>query len=120
MKNIRTLAGYIGVVLFVAIGITQCIEVSKHVPDNAVVYIDDDQKLYHSPIHFRDNEIEIPSNLRKSTVAEARSQEFTGDPVCKSRGYFSHERGSLLKATLSDWTGLASQPRWNEDGSWNW
>lgn len=120
MKKIGTLASYIGVALFVAIGITQCIEVSPSMPENAIVFADDAAKLYHSPIHFRDDKVEVPSNLRKTTAAAAKSQEFKRDPICNGRDYFSYERGSLLKATLSDWTGLASQPRWNDDGSWNW
>ena len=115
MKKLGTIASYIGGLLFVAIGITQCVEVSKVMPDNAIVYADDEQKLYHSPIHFRDDGVEIPASLRKTTASEARAKEYKGDPVCKNRDYFNHERGSLLKATLSDWTGLEGQPRWNDD-----
>lgn len=120
MKKIGTLASYVAVALFVAIGVTQCIEVSQTMPDNTVVFADDELKLYHSPMHFRDDKVDVPPNLRTTTAVEARSQEYKGDPTCRNREYFSHQRGSLLKATLSDWTGLASQSRWNEDGSWNW
>jgi hypothetical protein len=120
MKKVASLASYVGVALFVAIGVTQCIEVSKPMPDNAIVLADDEQKLYHSPMHFRDDKVEPPTNLKVTTASEARSKEYKGDSVCRNREYFSYERGSLLKATLSDWTGLAAQPRWNEDGSWNW
>jgi len=35
------LLSYIGVAIFVAIGVTQCIEVSQTMPDNAVVLADD-------------------------------------------------------------------------------
>ena len=121
MKKIAgSLLSYIGVALFVAVGITQCVEVSKVMPDNAVVLVDDQQKLYHSPIHFRDDKIDMPSGLREIRAVEAKEQNYKPDPICRDREYFSHERGSLLRATLSDWFGLAGKPRWNEDGSWNW
>ena len=119
-KNAGSLLAYIGAALFVAVGVTQCIEVSKSMPDNAVVFVDDQQKLYHSPVHFRDDKVDKPSDLRESRAVEAKEQKYKPDPTCRDREYFSHERGSLLRATLSDWSGLASKPRWNDDGSWNW
>lgn len=121
MKKIfSSLGGFIFVALLTAIAVTQCIEVSKSMPDNAVVLADDQLKIYHSPMHFKDDKADVPTNLRSTTASEAKGLEFKPDPGCRNRDYFSHERGSLLRATLSDWTGLASQPRWNEDGSWNW
>lgn len=120
MKRIGTLAGYVGVALFFAVGVTQCIEVSESMPDNAIVYVDDELKVYHSPIHFTDDKIEPPSKLRRTTAVEAKSEKYKGDQTCRDREYFSRKRGSLLRATLSDLTGLAAQSRWNDDGSWNW
>lgn len=121
MKKIASsLLSYIGIALFVAVGVTQCIEVSKDMPDNAVVLVDDQQKLYHSPIHFRDDKADNPSGLRETRFVEVKERKYKPDPICRDRGYFSYEIGSLLRATLSDWFGLASTPRWNEDGSWNW
>ncbi|CAN5335601.1 hypothetical protein BH20ACI1_BH20ACI1_03530 [soil metagenome] len=119
-KFAGSLVMYIGIALFVAIGITQCVEVSKDMPDNAFVLVDDKQQLYHSPIHFRDDKENKPADLREIRFAEAKASKYKPDPTCRSEGYFSHERGSLLRATLSDWFGLAGKPRWNEDGSWNW
>ena len=89
-------------------------------PNNAIVYADDEQKTYHAPNHFADDKVEIPKNLRKTTAIDVRNPEYKKDGTCADREYFSYERGSLLKSTLSDWTGLAGQPRWNEDGTWNW
>lgn len=118
-KISRSLISYIGVCLFVAVGIAQCVEVSEVMPDNAIVLVDDQKKLYHSPIHFRDDKIDKPAGLREARNAEMKQQKYNPDPTCEDRGYFSYERGSLLRAKLSDWFGLAG-PRWNDDGSWNW
>jgi hypothetical protein len=115
----RSLLSYIGVCVIVWIGITQCVEVSEVMPDNAILLVDDQKKLYHSPIHFREDKIDRPVDLREVRAAEARQQKYDPDPTCRDREYFSYERGSLLRAKLSDWFGLAS-PRWNDDGSWNW
>ena len=119
-KVFSSLGGFIVVALFSAIAFMQCIEVSKSMPDNAVVLVDDQLKIYHSPMHFKDDKVDVPPNLRSIVASEAKSLEFKPDPSCRNREYFSHERGSFLRAKLSDWTGLASQPRWNDDGSWNW
>lgn len=119
-KLFSSLGGFIVVAIFSAIALAQCIEVSESMPDNAVVLIDDQQKLYHSPMHYKNDKVETPANLRSIVAGQAKAQEYKPDPTCRGRGYFSHERGSFLKATLSDWTGLASPPRWNDDGSWNW
>lgn len=98
------------------------IDITYHVPDNAVVYVDHGAHIYYAPPYIDNNRypsgLDVQS-LKAGTAAECRLQNIQADPVCVEQGYFKEYDTvtHLIKVRL----GLAApkQSRWNPDGSWN-
>ncbi len=98
------------------------IDITYHVPDNAVVYVDQSQGIYYAPPYIDNNRypsgLDV-SSLKARTVTECRQQNIKPDPVCVEQGYFKEYDTvtHIVKAKLG-WA-QPKQSRWNPDGSWN-
>ncbi len=101
------------VAFFLSIYIT----VEEEMPDNAVVVITLEDKLYHS-IHF-DYICLANKTARTTTLGEARAQGYKPDPHCQSLGYFRGNRRFLFHHLLSK-LGFQTSSRWDKYGNWLW
>ena len=85
-------------------------------PDNAVLYLDPDRKVYLASPCVGDF-----TGLRLGTPQEARHLKFSPDPSCREKGAFLSEDRSLSGQVLVSLGILKPMPsRWNSDGSWRW
>jgi hypothetical protein len=101
------------VAFFLSIYIT----VEEVMPENAVVVITLENKLYHS-IHF--DEVCLQNKTaRTTTLSEAREKGFEPDPHCQDLGYFRGNRRFLFHHFLSK-LGVEVPSRWDEHGNWLW
>ena len=93
------------------------ITVDEKIPDNAVVVVTLEDKLYHS-IHF--DYICVAGKTAKTMVlAEAKEKGFKQDPHCQDLGYFSGNTLFLYQAVLSKF-GVQYNSRWDKAGDWLW
>jgi hypothetical protein len=91
--------------------------VEQETPDNAVVVITVEDKLYHS-IHF--DYICVAGKTAKTMVlSEAKERGFKPDPHCQDLGYFRGNTLFLYQAILSKF-GIQYNSRWDKDGNWLW
>jgi len=97
-------------------------------PGNAIVYIDQEKKVYYAPPYI-DNLSNSPNaqppvaveKLKALTLKEAQELSYNPDPVSQEKGYFIQQYRSLTSYLLEK-TGLL-QPlplRWTKEGAWNW
>ncbi len=93
------------------------ITVDEKMPDNAVVVITLEDKLYHS-IYFDYSCVENKT-AKTTTLAEAKAKGFKPDPHCQSLGYFRGNTRFLLYHLLSK-LGIKGNSRWDKNGSWLW
>ncbi len=104
-------------VFVVAFFLSIYITVDEKMPDNAVVVITLEDKLYHS-IHF--DYICVANKTAKITTLEkALAQGFKPDPHCQSLGYFRGNRQFLFYYLLSR-LGFQVNSRWDKQGNWMW
>jgi hypothetical protein len=90
---------------------------TRDMPDNAIVFLDDQNHTYVSPGCANQEKREY----RQATAAEARKLHYKPDKKCQDAGGFSQDNRSLsgnLMARLGMLPPLAN--RWNPDGTWNW
>jgi len=93
------------------------ITVDESMPDNAVVVITQEDKLYHS-IHF-DYVCVAGKTASTTTLKEARRMGYKPDPHCKELGYFKGNRRFLFYELLSK-LGIQVNSRWDKNGNWLW
>lgn len=101
------------VVFFLGIYIT----IDEEIPDNAVVVVTLEDKLYHS-IHF--DYICVARKTAKTMVLyEAKEKDFKPDTHCQDLGYFRGNRLFLYQYILSKF-GIQYNSRWDKNGNWLW
>ncbi|MDY6881767.1 MAG: hypothetical protein V2J25_03535 [Desulfatiglans sp.] len=93
------------------------ISVEETMPDNTVVVITLEDKLYHS-IHF-DYLCVAGKTAKTTTLSEARSKGYKPDPHCQSLGYFRGNKRFLFHHLLAK-LGIKANSRWDRYGSWLW
>ena len=101
--------------LFFFLGIY--ITVDENIPDNAVVVVTLEDKLYHS-IHF-DYICVVQKTARTMLLAEAKEKDFKLDSHCQDLGYFRGNRLFLYQHILSK-LGMHYNSRWDKNGNWLW
>lgn len=96
-------------------------------PPDALIMVDDVQKVYISPPCLRDaagaGDLEYIASfsgpLRTATGREIEGQGYRPEPGCRDAGGFTASYG-LLRPALA-FIGLIESPsRWRDDGSWKW
>jgi len=110
---IVTLVSLLLIGFFLSIYIT----VEEEMPDNAVVVITLEDKLYHS-IHFDFVCVENKT-AQTTTLREAQEQGYQPDPHCQALGYFNGNRRFLFHHLFSK-IGLEVNSRWDQFGNWLW
>lgn len=97
-------------------------------PDNAIVYVDHDKKVYYAPPYI-DNLIKSPNpeppvdvkKLQASTLKEVSALKYTPDEVSREKGYFVQQYRSFTGYLLEKMGLTKPLPsRWTGDGAWNW
>ena len=98
-------------------------------PDFAVVYVDQEKKIYYAPPYV--DKLSKPAGpaqtnidvkkLKASTIKEMRDLKYTPDGDSREKGYFVQNYRSFT-GYLMEKAGLAKPlpSRWNKDGAWNW
>ncbi len=90
---------------------------TREMPDNALVYLNDEAKTYFSPLCVGQEK----KYLRAATAAEARQLKFAPDQECQKKSGFSQDDRSLSGRLMQRLGMLPPLPnRWNKDGTWNW
>jgi hypothetical protein len=93
------------------------INVEETIPDNAVVVVTLEDKLYHS-IHF-DHVCVVGKTANTMTLSEALGKGFKPHPHCQDLGYFRGNRRFLFHDILSK-LGMEITSRWDKNGNWLW
>jgi len=93
------------------------ITVDEKIPDNAVVVVTLEDKLYHS-IHF-DYICVAQKTARTMVLSEAKKKGFKPDSHCQDLGYFRGNRLFLYQYILSKF-GIQYNSRWDKNGNWLW
>lgn len=89
------------------------------IPDNAIVLVYIDKRVYYSPTYLKDNRISS-DHFFLFELADAVAKGYKPDRKCEDAGYFSAEDQSpFLVYKFKELLGL-NKKRWNEDGTWNW
>ncbi len=90
---------------------------TRPMPDNALVYLDDQNQTYLSPGCAPKEK----RSLRSATAAEARRLKYQPAKECGGAASFRQDVRSLSGNLLVRLGMLPPLPsRWNPDGSWNW
>ena len=109
---LRLFALFIGV-SFVG---TSCGQIVHTMPDYAIVFVDDQDSTYTTPICVGESH-----SLRSLTAEQARNLGYRSDRQCRNEGGFMQVGRTLPGALLEKLGILKPLPsRWNTDGSWNW
>jgi hypothetical protein len=109
---IKFMGALIGILLLIGLAIGS----SKTIPNNAKVYVNDQEKTYLAPSCTTTS----PS-FRGMTAGEARKLGYEPDKKCRDGGAFVQDDRSLTGMFLQTIGVLKPMPsRWNEDGSWNY
>jgi hypothetical protein len=91
--------------------------VEEKMPNNAVVVITLEDKLYHS-IHF--DHLCVSGKTAKTTaLGEAVAKGYKPDAHCQNLGYFRGNRRFLFHHLLSK-LGFEVSSRWDKYGNWLW
>jgi hypothetical protein len=98
---------------FISIYIT----VEETIPDNAVVVVTLEDKVYHS-IHF-DHICVVGKKANTMTLSEALGKNFKPHLHCQDLGYFRGNRRFLFHDILSK-LGMGINSRWDKNGNWLW
>jgi len=104
-------------ILLVAFFLGIYLTVDEKIPDNVVVVVTLEDKLYHS-IHF--DYICIAGKIAKTmTLSEAKENGFKPDLHCQDLGYFRGNTLFLYQHVLSN-LGIQYNSRWDKNGDWLW
>ena len=101
------------IVFFLSIYIT----VEERIPNNAVVVVTLEDKLYHS-IHF-DHICVTGKTAKTMTLSEALAADYKSHDHDQDLGYFRGNRRFLFHHILSR-LGMEVNGRWDKDGNWLW
>jgi Na+/melibiose symporter-like transporter len=91
--------------------------VDEKIPDNAVVVITLEDKLYHS-IHF-DHICVANKTAQTTTLKQAEEMGYKPHQHDEDLGYFRGNRRFLFHHLLSK-IGLSVNSRWDKNGNWLW
>ncbi len=120
------IAVLVGIVIFIGL-FGSLYTVKLQAPDNAVVYVDHDKKIYYAPPYI-DNPVNSPDRepvdarkLEALTLKEARALNYAPDRASREKGYFVQQYRSLTSYLLEK-IGLTKPlpSRWTNNGAWNW
>ncbi|MDD4801569.1 MAG: hypothetical protein PHF24_01320 [Syntrophomonas sp.] len=123
IENFYSIIALIVGVIFIIGLVGQEIMLSKDMPANMIVYVDESRSIYYAPPYIDGKK--YPDNLKINaikalTAAEAQNKKFMADNDCIELGYFEEKttltHNILVKLGLTD----PNPSRWNPDGSWNW
>jgi hypothetical protein len=101
------------VLLFLSIYIT----VEETIPDNALVVVTLEDKLYHSILF--DNICVDGKTAQSMTLSEAIKDGYNPHEYDTELGYFRGNRRFLFHHILSK-LGMNVNSRWDRDGNWLW
>ena len=107
------LISLIVIVFFLSIYIT----VEEKIPDNALVIITQEDKLYHS-IHF-DHICVNGKTAKTMLLSDAIAKGYKPHTHCRDLGYFKGNRQFLFYYILSK-LGASVNSRWDKNGNWLW
>jgi hypothetical protein len=93
------------------------ITVDEAIPENSVVVITTEDKLYHS-IHF-DHICVTGKTAQTMTLSEALSKGYKPHEHDEDLGYFRGNRRFLFHHILSKF-GFPVNSRWDKNGNWLW
>ena len=93
------------------------ITVEEEMPDNALVIITVEDKLYHS-IHF-DHICVNGKALKSMRLSQAREEGYKPHIYDHDLGYFRGNRRFLFHHMISK-LGVQVNSRWDENGEWLW
>lgn len=110
---IVVLLSLIVIAFFLSIYIT----VDEQIPDNAIVVVTNEDKLYHS-IHF-DHICVAGKTAQTMSLHEALEKGYKPHQHCMDLGYFRGNRRFLFHHILSK-IGVKVNGRWDKDGNWLW
>lgn len=91
---------------------------TRSLPDNAIVFLDDQSKTYFSPPCAKNAG---EKSLRAATAAEVRRLKYQPDQKCGGDAGFRQD-GRSMSGNLIERLGMLPPlpSRWNKDGTWNW
>ncbi len=90
---------------------------TRAMPDNAIIFLDDQNRTYFSPSCADQDQ----KKLRPATAAEAHRLKYEPDKDCQKKTGFSQDSRSLSGKLMERLGMLPPLPsRWNPDGTWNW
>jgi len=93
------------------------ITVDEKIPENAIVIVTSEDKLYHS-IHF-DYMCVAGKTATPMVLSDAKEQGFKPDRHCQDLNYFKGSTLFLYQYILSKF-GIQYNSRWNSNGDWLW
>jgi hypothetical protein len=91
--------------------------VDEQIPDNAVVIVTVEDKLFHS-IHF-DHICVSNKTAQTTTLNQAKEMGYKPHKHDEDLGYFRGNRRFLFHHLLSK-IGLSVNSRWDKNGNWLW
>jgi hypothetical protein len=103
--------------LLIAFFLSIYITVDEKMPDNAVVVVTLEDKLYYS-IHFDYSSI-AGKTPKPMPLSEARTKGFKPDQLHIDLGYFRGNTLFLYQYILSKF-GVRYNSRWDKNGDWLW
>ena len=105
----------LAVVLVISFGF----QTGSTMPDNAILLVDMEKKVYYLPTYVRDFGI-MSSNLVQVRQEDIAGKGYEPDSNCQDAGYFSAEDQSSWIVYRFKELLVMNKKRWNEDGTWNW
>lgn len=110
-----TAFGILAVIIVMGFGF----ETGSTMPENAILLVDMDKRIYYSPTYIRD--FGISSNgLVSVRLEDIAGKGYKPDTTCQNAGYFmAEDDASIIVFKVKELLGM-NKKRWNEDGTWNW
>lgn len=116
-KTSKIITGLLIGLFLVAFFLSIYVTVDEKIPENAVVIVTLEDKLYHS-IHF--DYICVADKTEKTMVlSDAKEKGFKSDPYCQDLAYFRGNTLFLYQSILSS-LGIQYNSRWDKNGDWLW
>jgi len=134
-EKVTTILGGIIAIVVIGFGFLSIGTVVTVMPDNAKVIISNigGIKLYHSPIDIEpkcigerelsDNVItELNNNgiIAIMTAGDAKQNGYGICDICRDKGGFVYDSGSLVEIKAKEILGIKQKRRWENNGDWNW
>lgn len=116
-KTYKIIAVVLISLLLIGFFLSIYVTIDEKIPDNAVVVVTLEDKLYHS-IHL--DYICIAGKTAQTMVlSKAKERGFNPDPHCQDLGYFRGNTLFLYQSILSK-LGIQYNSRWDKNGNWLW